>query len=264
MTNEQLATFISQGGNDELIPLLWDKVRKLVYRKADSFYKLHVASCKQHGVEVWDIRQAAYIAFLDALKGFKPESDLKFVSFISFPLQNAVRDLLGIRTEKGRNEPLNNCTSLDKPVSDEDGSTTLIELQEDETSTDFIDRLESALISDIIRAEVETLNNPYYDVIRWYYFEDKKLGEIGELLSLSVERVRQIRIKAERELRKSKTLRKLYNEHYQGQYVPHRKYYDWQPGNYASIKRCDSALAADQDISEVKELLSLFTALQKG
>lgn len=232
MTNEQLAAFIQQGNNDELIPILWENVRKLLYMKSERFYRLHKEACSRRGVELWDIKQVSYSAFLEAVKAYNADGGYKFTSFLEYPFKNAVNDLLGLRTSRTANEPLNNCTSLDKPVSDEDGDTTLIDLQEDETSTDFVDRLESALISDIIREEIEMLNVPYCDVIRWYYLEDKGLEEIGELLGVSRERARQIRVKAERELRKSKVLRKLYNEHYQQRYVPRRRYYDWQPENY--------------------------------
>lgn len=38
MTNEQLAAFIKQGGNDELIPILWERIRKLMYMKSDKVY----------------------------------------------------------------------------------------------------------------------------------------------------------------------------------------------------------------------------------
>lgn len=232
MTNEQLAAFIQKGDSDELIPVLWEKVRKLMYLKSEQFYQLHKAACSGRGVELWDIKQVSYTAYLDAIKAYKPESGNKFTSYLNYPFKNAVYKLLGLRSGAGRNEPLNNCTSLDKPVSDEDGDTTLIELQEDEASTDFVDRLESALISDIIREEVNSLDEPYCDVIRWYYLEDKKLEEIGDMLGVSRERVRQIRVKAERKLRGSQILRKLYYEHYQQRYVSRHKYYDWQPENY--------------------------------
>ena len=57
MTNEQLATFIHAGGNDELIPLLWDKVQSFVYYKARSVYNMNTVCCKRRGVELWDIQQ---------------------------------------------------------------------------------------------------------------------------------------------------------------------------------------------------------------
>lgn len=55
MTNEMLAQFIQEGGNDELIPILWEKVRKLLYVKADRFYSLYKSACDGSGVDVWDI-----------------------------------------------------------------------------------------------------------------------------------------------------------------------------------------------------------------
>ena len=70
MTNEQLATFIHAGGNDELIPLLWNKVQRFVYYKARSVYTLNTTRCKRCGVELWDIQQAGYIAFIEALRGY--------------------------------------------------------------------------------------------------------------------------------------------------------------------------------------------------
>lgn len=232
MTNEQLAVFIQQGDSDELIPVLWEKVRKLIYLKSEQFYRLHETACSRRGVELWDIKQVSYSAFLDAVKAFKADSGYKFTSFLKYPFRNTVNELLGLRSKAGRNEPLNNCASLDKPVSDEDEDCALIDLQEDEHSTDFIAKIESDNISDIIRSEVEALGEPYSKVIRLYYLEGKKLAEIGELLGVSGERVRQLRYKGERELRKSKVLRKLYNEHYQQRYRPRRPYYDWQPENY--------------------------------
>lgn len=39
MTNEHLAEFIQQGGNDELIQILWNNVKKIVYMLSDKIYK---------------------------------------------------------------------------------------------------------------------------------------------------------------------------------------------------------------------------------
>lgn len=264
MTNEQLATFIQEGGNDELTPLLWDKVRKFVYQQAGIYYETHTAICNRRGVELWDLKQAGYLAFLEAVKGFKADSGYKFLSFIHYPLQTAFQDVLGTRTQSGREEPLNNCTSLDKPIKEEDGETTLGELQADEQSTDFIEKLEGAMCSEIIRAEVDTLPDQQAEVIKLFYFEGLTLSEIGTRYGVSTERARQIRAKAERTLRANKILRKLYNEHYQGRYVPRWKYYDWQPENFQSRSRSRSSkpleqveqLFSSEDVTEIRQLLA--------
>ena len=50
MTNEQLAELIGQGGNDELIPLLWEKVRRLVYMQCDRIYRRAPERFISHGI----------------------------------------------------------------------------------------------------------------------------------------------------------------------------------------------------------------------
>ena len=98
MTNELLAEYIQQGGNDELIPILWGNVEKILYIKSEQVYRLHKESCSRRGVELWDIRQASYMAFLDAIKAYKPETGNKFTSYLNYPFKNAVNELLGLQS----------------------------------------------------------------------------------------------------------------------------------------------------------------------
>lgn len=229
MTNEQLATFIHQGGNDELRPLLWDKVKALVYMKAEQYYRGHASLCAAHGVELWDIKQAGYMAFTEALEAYKPESEYKFTTFIAFPFRNAVAALLGKRNHR-QPDPLNNAVSLDAPVKDEDESeTALIDLQADAQSEDFVDRLEAAMVSELIRTEVEMLPDKQAEAIRLYYFDNLTYSEIAERFQVSSAYIGQLLSSARRELRKSPELRELYLEHYQQRYKPRWKYFDWQP-----------------------------------
>ena len=64
MTNEQLAAFIKQGDNDELIPILWERIRKIMYMKSDSVYSTLQGRFQQCGVDIWDLKQSCYMAFL--------------------------------------------------------------------------------------------------------------------------------------------------------------------------------------------------------
>lgn len=231
MTNEQLAGFIQQGGNDELIPLLWDKVKKLVYLRAGQYFEAYSEKCSRCGVELWDLKQAGYTAFLNAVRGFKADSGYMFTTFLKYPLNNEFKKLVGGRSNSGYTDPLNNCLSLDRPVKEDDGKeTTLGELQPDKHSDEFVERLDSALCSEIILNELSTLPDREEEVIRLYYLQGLTQLQIGEMLGLSGERVRQIKVRGERKLRQSKILRELYREHYQGRYIPHHwTYYDWQP-----------------------------------
>ena len=42
MTNEQLAKFIKEGDSDDLKPVLWERVKKLLYKKATQEYNRRI------------------------------------------------------------------------------------------------------------------------------------------------------------------------------------------------------------------------------
>ena len=67
MTNEALAALIQQGGNDELLPVLWEKTAKLLYKISAQTYTLYKDTMKQHGIEPEDLNQEAYNALLGAV-----------------------------------------------------------------------------------------------------------------------------------------------------------------------------------------------------
>jgi len=136
-------------------------------------------------------------------------------------------------------------------------------MQEDTTSLRFVERLESELASDIIRSEVEGLREPHCQVIKQFYFESKSLSEIAVALGVSSERVRQIRVEAERKIRGSSVLRELYEEHYKMRFNPRHKYYDWQPEHYDSryiYKNQCNALA--KELKKVYEYLEEYRTRQ--
>lgn len=212
MTNEDLARLI-QEGNEELHPVLWQKIQKLLYAKAAAYYHSHTETCDRCGVELSDLRQECYAVYLEAVRAYKPESGIMFVTFLNYPFQNACNSLLGLRTERRRNEPLNRCKSLDEPLEGSDGDAfTLHELVRDETSTGFVERMEDIDEAACVRQAVEDLPEPLRMVIRRYYLENRPLHEIGEEMDVSIERARQYKAKGLRELRKNKRLQCMYKE----------------------------------------------------
>ena len=222
MTNEQLAVFISKDreGNKDLIPVLWKRVDKLLYTMANAFYRKHSDSCVRHGVELSDLRQGCYSVFLGALDAYKPESDARFTSYFKFQFQNMTSELLNIHTERGRQEPLNKSTSLDKEIALKDGSTaTVADLIPDNSSLDVIDsildKLDRETEASIVWNAVARLPERQQRIIYAHYYEDKPFQKIGEELNISTERVRQLKSYAIRTLRKNRQLRMLHAEHQQ-------------------------------------------------
>ena len=93
MTNEQLAALAQDPDHAELVPVLWEKVKNLLYQKAGTVYSARKSQFQQCGVELWDIRQGCYMAFLEALKGFHPGAGNQFTSYLNYPFRNVVAEL---------------------------------------------------------------------------------------------------------------------------------------------------------------------------
>ncbi len=219
MTNEILADFIHQGGNDELIPVLWEKIRKLVYMRSEKFYRLNKDLCDRRGVDVWDIKQESYTAYLYALKSFDISQGYKFTTYLERPLKNAIGDLLG-RSKREVNEPLNTCKSLDKSVMLPDGKEVeLFELVPDKSSLDFVERMETLSEYETIHEIVDSLPEPCKSVVNKHYFQGVTFTAIADEMGVSKERIRQIHLRALKILRNNKDLREIY-----GYY---EKHYRW-------------------------------------
>lgn len=232
MTNEQLATFIKQGSNDELIPILWERIRKLMYMKSDNVYGALQSRFIQCGVDIWDLKQSCYMAFLKAIEGYKPDSKNKFTSYLSYPFKNAVRELTGVRVHK--NEPLNNCTSLEVPVSD-DENITLADTLIDETAVNAPECVELEDDYRILHEAVDSLKEPMNHVINAYYFENKSIKDIGKEMSVSIERIRRIKADGLRKLRGLESLKQLYRENQQHKILSTMQKYQTRPDMHLYI-----------------------------
>ena len=207
MTNEELATRIQQGER-ELIPELWEQVHDLIYWHVNRFCTQYSERCTASGVTEDDLKQTSFLALLDAVKGYKPDGEYKFTTYLNYPLINHFKAALGIRTAK-RN-PLDRCASLDMPIG-EDGSGTLADMVPG-SGTDMED-CERAMylqqLHTVMRESLDTLPDDLQDVIRSRYFAGEHRQVIGERMGLSREQVRQMEMRGLQKLRQPKITRKL-------------------------------------------------------
>ena len=106
MTNEHIAALIGEGGNDELLPLLWEKMLRFYRMAAQKYERLHSVRCAQCGVTYEDILQESYFAMLDSIKAYNertPEqAALRFISFCGCPFRTRASALIGMRTKAGQ------------------------------------------------------------------------------------------------------------------------------------------------------------------
>ncbi|GEM_PF-313271 len=217
MTNEQLASFIQQD-NSELIPILWERVKNLCFMICGKYFAKYSEKFAACGVELCDLRQECYSAFLLAVKSYKADSELQFTSFLEYPIRNTAAELLGIRnTDRTNCKPLDNAVSLDKPIEAADNDNmTLADVIPDTESTKAFERVLQEVADDHARAvlweALEKLTERERDVIVLIFFEGKTAQAIAAEWGVSAQRVGQIKGQAIHTLRKIPTLKVLYEE----------------------------------------------------
>lgn len=179
MTDEQLASFIRLGGNDELIPLLWGRVRKLMHLLSDRYFEGYKDKLTACGVTSEDIRQSAYMAFVQAIKSFDESKGFKFISYLNYPLKNEIRRII-------------TKDSLNEPVSNDNGDLTeRIELIADEAAFGFVERVDWKSLCAAVRAAVAKLSPEYQAHIRKRFYENRTFKEIAEERGISIQAVQQ-------------------------------------------------------------------------
>ena len=219
MTNEQLASIIQQDSeSSDLLPVLWNRVKKLCFMFCDRFYNKYADSFTACGCEQTDCRQECYFSFLEAVRSFKPAKEYLFTSYLDTWIKNKMRELLGIHNaEKVNRKPLDNASSLDAALPGEDGKEmSLHDVIADDTSQEpfesLLDEIADERTREAIREALNKLNERERSVIVAFFFQNKTLSEIAKADGVSCERIRQLKASAIKRLKSNAKLRLIYCE----------------------------------------------------
>lgn len=194
LTNEQLAEFIQQGGNDDLKPVLWERVRRLLYMRSSMYFRRYTDYCNEHSVTELDLKQQAYQAYEIALQKFESGRG-KFNTVLGYAFKSNIRSLF-------KRDALNAADSLDRIIDTGDGGsdTALIDFIADDTAENPFELIEEKSqreeTSKILRKCVDSLNEREKAVIDGYFYNGETLGSIGNAFGISSVRVQHIRDKA--------------------------------------------------------------------
>lgn len=213
MTCEQLAELIQEGSNDELMPLLWDKTRLLIFKKCKTVWRFYSGKLERFGYSFEDLQQESYNALVLAVKQYRSAKGYAFTTYLTLALKKVLRGLL-----KSGSDALNTSgiLSLDQPISeDKDGGELLLgDTIGDESAATSFEEIEGRGQFAPLHAAVNSLSPDLRDVIREHYFEGLQYNQIGERHGYGKQLARQLCNKALRELRKNKRLYELYGEEY--------------------------------------------------
>lgn len=244
-TNEELAIEIQQG-NRAAIPVLWEQVRRLYMQKAFWYFVNHRERCAACGVELEDVQQQSFFAFLRSVEEYDPESGSTFLAFVDYPFRTEMQVLTNTRTKAGRLDPLNDCESLDREIDTGDGTgDTLHEIIADSSSLDFVEMIDAQSVAEMIRHEVNALPDRLRDVVTLHDLEGLPFTRIADQLGVSFERVRQLRRQGISALSRRRVLVELWNEmHHTARlrsFENRTRHYN--PENYGSVKEYDAITA---------------------
>ena len=211
LTNEQLFDLIKDG-NEDLKPILWERVKKWLHKLCNDFYRNNKDMCLNRGIEAQDIKQMSYIAYLSFFSAYSTDKQYSVLTALKYALYNELRANLGSGTDV-----LNRITqSLSEPIGEEEDSCTLEELIADEGSSAPFEQIEDSSeresISGTLHEAIAELDEREQEVINGRYFREKTFEELSQDMNISRERVRQVEARALRHLRKPKIVRRLQDD----------------------------------------------------
>lgn len=191
-TNEEIAAGIKQENAAELVPILYERVQKLLFLKAARAYNSNRRRFILCGYDFEDIRQECYFVFLEALKGYKPEQQLTFTTYLSYPFNNRINEILKCRNGRDtRNASERDPMRLDAPViMDGEQDTTLGELIPDNSLTPHDEQICNADLVRQIRNIVDKLPEPYKEIVLRRYWCKQAYKDIAAEMGLTLDQVK--------------------------------------------------------------------------
>lgn len=212
MSNEELVAAIKDGVTERMGEL-WERVEKLVKWKAKRVMTV-LEGRPGCGVEFEDLYQSGYLAMVEAVNTYDPAAGGTFSTWLMYHLKSVFAEMTGYRTQKGRQEPLNNYLSLDTPLTDDSDSNNLMDVVADPAGMQWRESIEESMwrkeLQEAVEAALLTVPAQYREILRLRYWEDMTLEDVGNLRGISKERVRQMENKGIRILRQPKTASQLY------------------------------------------------------
>lgn len=201
LTNEEIVKAIQESKDGaerkRLMTELWNINQGIIYTYA---YRYSTAL----SVPLVDVIQESYIALVQAVKYYDSTKSYKFTTYLSQTIKSVPTRLHGY----------DDTISLNATVG-ENEETELSELIEDTQALEqFQDSIYLNDLSKYIHKALGRLEPLQYDVITSIYFNDDELQAIADRLTITREKVRQIRDKALRELRKDKELEEVAKYYY--------------------------------------------------
>lgn len=206
-SNEELVKLYQEGTNEALEQLI-ENNQRMIYKIANK-YK-NILDGKR--IDYEDLISEGNLGLILAAKKYNSELQNKcnFLTYAVYWIRRRINNYINGRNDKeiANNNLYNSCTSLYKPISEEE-NTYIVDVLKDNTTDELYEAVEekvliSALHRDLDIAMIENLTLKEREILkaRFAWDSDKyTLDELAEIYGCVRERIRQIQVKSIRKLK---------------------------------------------------------------
>ena len=214
---------LAAAGNSFALGQLWQINQGFLGQQFWKWYSQHQDTAQAYGLTLEDLKQEGFLAVQYAAEHYSPDKG-SFTTYLGIVVQRQISIVIRgehvrlVTTDDGRQvqvsaNPLNNCTSLDTPLSDDDADgSTLGDLQPDPAASAEFEAAEDDIYTEELHTALEEALNKLSEreakVIRGIYWKGQELGEIADAEGVTLSCVGQDKRNALRKLSQNICLRR--------------------------------------------------------
>lgn len=192
-TNEALAAR-AKAGDKEAAAQLWQQNRGLLGTWGRRLYAAYRERAAASGVTLEDVEQIGFPAVAAAACGYDTAQGTQFTTYLAYHFRREFFALVGLRTERQKQEPLCRACSLDAPIDAEDAEgATRAELVPDAGAAAQMENAEEKVWTEQLHAALdecmEKIDPRQAFVLRSRYYEGMTHTQLAAVMGVSKQRV---------------------------------------------------------------------------
>ena len=205
-TNEALAAR-AKAGDKEAAAQLWQQNRGLLGTWGRRLYAAYRERAAASGVTLEDVEQIGFPAVAAAACGYDTAQGTQFTTYLAYHFRREFFALVGLRTERQKQEPLCRACSLDAPIDAEDAEgTTRGELVPDAGAAAQMENAEEKIWTEQLHAALdecmERIDPRQAFVLRSRYYEGKTQAGTAAALNMAPQYIHVLEQNAFRAMRR--------------------------------------------------------------